>query len=65
MIDLTKGVIDFGVNLETTNPAELNQEQQINMYEQLLAKSFIMRAMSRDITVSNNAQQKVFPYIKQ
>lgn len=64
MIDLTKGVIDFGTNLEAANPAELNQEQQINMYEQLLAKSFIMRAMARDITVSDNAQQKVFPYIK-
>ena len=64
MIDLTTGVIVFDTNLESANPAELNQEQQIDMYEQLLAKSFIMRAIARDDTVIHNAQQRVFPYIK-
>ena len=67
MIDLTKNRVEFIHNLDGTaipDLADLDGETKVTYYEELLAKSLIMRANQRDSAISENNQDKIFPYIK-
>lgn len=66
MLDLTKGFIDFN-SVELDNYAitsKVPAEKKIDTYEYLIAKSLINRANQRNSAVSEEHQEKVFPYIK-
>ena len=68
MIDLSKGSITFVRDIREDYPiAELamqSADSMIDCYEELLAKAIIERAKLRDSSISEDHQEKVFPYIK-
>ena len=65
MIDLSTGFLNLlhsvGIG---SSIADMDGEAKVNCYEDLLAKSIIMRASAKDPTISIANQDKVFPYIK-
>lgn len=65
MIDLSTGFLNLlhsvGIG---SSVADMDGEAKVNCYEDLLAKSIIMRASAKDPTISIANQDKVFPYIK-
>lgn len=67
MLDLTKGYIEF-THIEDFKDIpslqEIDGELKAIYYEELLAKSLIMRANARDPEISVDHQDKIFPYIK-
>lgn len=67
MIDLTTGSIAFSVVVDFApipNLEELDSEAKINYYEELLARALLDRAHSRDASITEYSQDKVFPHIK-
>ena len=67
MLDLSKGYIEFKTITDYVEIPDLDNmdgELKAIYYEELLAKSLIMRANQREPTVSETNQDKVFPHIK-
>lgn len=67
MLDLTKGYIEFYHIVDYAEIPDLttmNGETKVTYYEELLAKSLIMRANKRDPGISESNQEKIFPYIR-
>jgi hypothetical protein len=65
MIDLTKDHITFSENFEDLVDIQaLPMECRITLYEELMAKSLIMRANARVSIITIDNQEAIFPYIK-
>ena len=67
MIDLTTGHIEFKYTADYGHIPELeilDGESKVTYYEELMAKALIMRANQRDPSITEDNQDKIFPYIK-
>lgn len=64
MLNLNSDHIEFSSQFEHIDPTNLDGEAKVTLYEELLAKSLIMRANKRNPTITLENHSKVFPYIK-